>query len=72
MRRFRRDYPLIIRPDILLTEDGMAVTELDSVPGGFGLTQLSRVYTRLGAVVVAPRDVDGLRAICSQYKTRIW
>lgn len=70
MRRFRRDYPLIIRPDILLTEDGMAVTELDSVPGGFGLTaELSRVYTRLGYDVVGGSHgiIDGFaQAICSQ------
>lgn len=53
MRRFRRDLPLIIRPDILLTEDGLVVTELDSVPGGFGLTaELGRVYSRLGYEVI--------------------
>ena len=27
-----------IRPDILLTENGWHITELDSVPGGIGLT----------------------------------
>lgn len=53
MRRFRRSLPLIIRPDILLTEEGLAITELDSVPGGFGLTaELSRVYTKLGYEVI--------------------
>ena len=53
MRRFRRDVPLIIRPDILLTEDGLAITELDSVPGGFGLTaELGRAYTLLGYDVI--------------------
>ncbi|MBP7948613.1 MAG: hypothetical protein KA004_03080 [Verrucomicrobiales bacterium] len=30
--------PGIIRPDLLLTEDGFALTEIDSVPGGIGLT----------------------------------
>ncbi len=38
MKRFRSDFPLIIRPDLILTEDGFSITELDSVPGGFGLT----------------------------------
>ena len=38
MKRFRRTLPTIIRPDVIVTEDGFAVTELDSVPGGFGLT----------------------------------
>lgn len=57
MRRFRSDLPLIIRPDVLLTEDGLAITELDSVPGGFGLTaELARVYSRLGYDVVGGPD----------------
>jgi hypothetical protein len=30
--------PRVIRPDILLTENGFRITELDSVPGGIGLT----------------------------------
>ncbi|GHC66335.1 hypothetical protein [Roseibacillus persicicus] len=30
--------PRVIRPDLLLTEDGFAITELDSVPGGMGVT----------------------------------
>ncbi len=30
--------PVVIRPDLLITEDGFALTELDSVPGGIGLT----------------------------------
>ena len=34
----RGHLPPVIRPDLLLTERGMALTELDSVPGGIGLT----------------------------------
>ena len=30
--------PPVIRPDLLVCEDGFALTELDSVPGGIGLT----------------------------------
>lgn len=30
--------PPVIRPDILVTEDGFSIVELDSVPGGIGLT----------------------------------
>src|SRR5687768_9372821 len=30
----KSDLPRVIRPDILLTEEGLAMTELDSVPGG--------------------------------------
>lgn len=35
---FKSEVPRVIRPDLLLTEDGFSVTELDSVPGGIGLT----------------------------------
>ncbi|MDR1497389.1 MAG: hypothetical protein LBS59_03090 [Puniceicoccales bacterium] len=37
--------PLIIRPDLLLTENGFVLTEMDSVPGGIGLTAfLNELY----------------------------
>ncbi len=35
---FRNELPRVIRPDLLLLDDGLAITELDSVPGGIGLT----------------------------------
>jgi hypothetical protein len=35
---FKNDLPRVIRPDIILTETGPLLTELDSVPGGIGLT----------------------------------
>ena len=45
MNRFRTLIPGIIRPDVIPTADGMAITELDSVPGGIGLTAcMSRAY----------------------------
>ncbi|MSU36379.1 MAG: hypothetical protein EXS36_15040 [Pedosphaera sp.] len=47
---FRNELPRVIRPDLLLTEEGLAVTELDSVPGGIGLTQwLNETYSHLPA-----------------------
>ncbi len=37
--------PTVLRPDLLLTEEGFVMTELDSVPGGIGLTAfLNRLY----------------------------
>lgn len=46
---FRNDVPRVIRPDILLTETGFSITELDSVPGGIGLTAwLNRTYSKPG------------------------
>ncbi len=38
MKRFRDLTPSVIRPDIMPTDEGMLITELDSVPGGIGLT----------------------------------
>lgn len=43
--RLRGVFPPVIRPDLLLTDDGFALTELDAVPGGIGLTAfLNRLY----------------------------
>ena len=44
-RRLRGRIPAVIRPDLLLTEDGFALTEMDTVPGGIGLTSfLNQIY----------------------------
>jgi len=37
-RAARGIVPPVIRPDILVTQEGFALSELDSVPGGIGLT----------------------------------
>src|SRR5665213_1404717 len=45
---FKNETPRVIRPDILLTENGFSITELDSVPGGIGLTAwLGKTYSQL-------------------------
>src|SRR6185436_7851258 len=31
-------FPIVTRPDLLVTDEGFVLTELDSVPGGIGLT----------------------------------
>jgi len=44
--RLRGKVPPVLRPDLLLTDRGFALTELDSVPGGIGLTAfLNRLYS---------------------------
>ena len=49
MKRFRDALPAVIRPDVIPTQDGMIITELDSVPGGIGLTAcLSYIHHDLG------------------------
>lgn len=54
----KTELPRVIRPDLLLTEEGLALTELDSVPGGIGLTAwLNRTYADLSALAgLAPGD----------------
>jgi len=56
MKRFRRQVPRVIRPDLLLQGDDFAITELDSVPGGLGfLAMLQQAYRRSGfGDVLAP------------------
>ena len=47
MKRFRDLLPGVIRPDILPTEEGLVITELDSVPGGIGVTgSMSLAYAQ--------------------------
>ena len=41
--------PRVIRPDLVLTEDGFTIAELDTVPGGIGLTAwLNQTYAGFG------------------------
>lgn len=48
MNRFRQTLPAVIRPDVIPTPTGMVITELDSVPGGIGLTAcLAQSYADL-------------------------
>lgn len=43
---------MVIRPDLLLTDEGFALTEIDSVPGGIGLTAfLNRLYAKEGTIL---------------------
>ncbi|MEI6780454.1 MAG: hypothetical protein WCQ21_05965 [Verrucomicrobiota bacterium] len=54
---FKNEVPRVIRPDLLITETGLSVTELDSVPGGIGLTAwLNRTYSQMGAEVLGGAD----------------
>jgi hypothetical protein len=53
MHRIKSHLPGIIRPDIILTEQGRICTELDSVPGGFGMTGcLARLYSEQNGNVI--------------------
>jgi hypothetical protein len=65
-KQFRADLPRVIRPDLLLGDSTFAITELDSVPGGIGLTAwLSQNYADGGFDVLGGRNgmIDGFRRI---------
>lgn len=63
-KQFRDEVPIVIRPDIILTDDGFVVAEIDSVPGGIGLTGwLNRTYSQFDHQIVGGGDgmIDGFR-----------
>jgi hypothetical protein len=65
-KRFRDEVPLVIRPDLILTEAGYTIAEIDSVPGGIGLTGwLNQTYAGLGRDVLGGRDemLEGFRGL---------
>jgi hypothetical protein len=65
---FKAALPQVIRPDLLITAEGLKVTELDSIPGGIGLTGwLNKVYSELGVEVIGGPSgmIDGFRSIFS-------
>jgi hypothetical protein len=52
-KTFRHHLPRVLRPDLILTEEGFVLSELDSIPGGIGLTAwLNQVYSSFGFEVV--------------------
>ena len=69
--QFKTSLPKVIRPDILLTEDGWQITELDSVPGGIGLTAwLNQTYGNHTDVIGGPNGmIDGFTKIFGDVHT---
>jgi len=44
---FKNELPRVIRPDLLLTDEGFVISELDAVPGGIGLAAwLNQTYAQ--------------------------
>jgi hypothetical protein len=65
-KQFRDDVPLVIRPDLILTETGYTIAEIDSVPGGIGLTGwLNQTYAALGSDVIGGGQgmLEGFRSL---------
>jgi hypothetical protein len=54
----RGKLPRVIRPDLLLTDEGLRVTELDSVPGGIGVAAwLQQAHAQVNPEVFTGRSV---------------
>lgn len=59
-------FPRVIRPDLMLAKGHFAATELDSVPGGMGITAwLSKTYSEAGYDVLGGADgmIEGFRSL---------
>ena len=65
-KEFRDDLPRVIRPDLILTDEGYTIAEIDSVPGGIGLTGwLNQTYARFDKEIVGGADgmLDGFQSV---------
>jgi hypothetical protein len=58
-KEIRDDLPRVIRPDLVLTENGYIIAEIDSVPGGIGLTGwLNQTYSAFDEEIIG--DTNGM------------
>ena len=65
-KEIRDDLPRVIRPDLILTENGYVIAEIDSVPGGIGLTAwLNQTYSAFDNEIIGGLDgmLDGFRSV---------
>src|SRR5215831_16282261 len=65
-KEIRNDLPRVIRPDLILTEHGYTIAEIDSVPGGIGLTGwLNQTYSKFDGRVIggAHGMLDGFQSV---------
>jgi hypothetical protein len=63
---FRGSIARVIRPDLVITEEGFAICELDQIPGGIGLTAwLNETYASFGHEVLggAMGMLDGFASV---------
>src|SRR5262249_12810521 len=65
-KEIRDDLPRVIRPDLILTESGYIIAEIDSVPGGIGLTGwLNQTFTSFDNDVIGGTTgmLEGFRSV---------
>src|SRR6266496_3432089 len=67
-KEIRDDLPRVIRPDLVLTDEGYIIAEIDSVPGGIGLTGwLNQTYSTFDSEIIGGADgmLEGFRTVLS-------
>src|SRR6201987_5304409 len=65
-KEIRDDLPRIIRPDLILTDDSYIIAEIDSVPGGIGLTGwLNQTYSQFDPGIIGDTTemLDGFQSV---------
>src|SRR6266700_22805 len=65
-KEIRDDLPRVIRPDLILTDNGYIIAEIDSVPGGIGLTAwLNQTYSAFDKEIIGGADemLDGFQSV---------
>lgn len=65
-KEIRDDLPRVIRPDLVLTENGYIIAEIDSVPGGIGLTGwLNQTYSAFDKEIIGDTKgmLDGFHSV---------
>ena len=65
-KEIRDDVPRVIRPDLILTENGYIIAEIDSVPGGIGLTAwLNQTYSTFDKEIIGDTNgmLDGFHSV---------
>jgi len=59
-------FPSVLRPDLIITANGFALTEMDSVPGGIGLTAfLEKLYLDEDSHDIPESFMESLSSLCS-------
>src|SRR5436305_1021646 len=65
-KEIREILPRVIRPDLILTDSGYIIAEIDSVPGGIGLTAwLNQTYSVFDQEIIGGADgmLDGFQSV---------
>ena len=65
-KEIRDDLPRVIRPDLILADEGYIIAEVDSVPGGIGVTAwLNQTYSTFEKEIIGGAEgmLDGFESV---------